>query len=57
MAKYFKDIGVSEEAIQNISNGEKKVVRKVHTILASEIKKEPTVFSIMFMGITSIRCP
>ena len=43
MAKYFKDIGVSEEAIQNISNGEKKVVRKVHTILASEIKKEPTV--------------
>ena len=43
MAKYFKDIGVSEKAIQNISNGGKKVVRKVHTIVASKTKKEPTV--------------
>lgn len=43
MAKFFKDIGVSEEAIQNISNGVKKVVNKVETIVTSEIKKEPTV--------------
>ena len=43
MAKFFKDIGVSEEAVQNISNGVKKVVNKVGTIVTSEIKKEPTV--------------
>lgn len=43
MAKFFKDIGVSEEAVQNISNGVKKVVNKVETIVTSEIKKEPTV--------------
>lgn len=43
MAKFFKDIGVSEEAIQNISNGVKKVGNKVETIVTSEIKKEPTV--------------
>ena len=43
MAKFFTDLGVSEEAIANISNGVKKVVKKVENVVTSEEKKEPTV--------------
>lgn len=43
MAKFFTDLGVSEEAIANISNGVKKVVKKVENVVSSEEKKEPTV--------------
>ena len=43
MAKFFTDLGVSEEAIANISNGVKKVVKKVENVVAPEEKKEPTV--------------
>ena len=43
MAKFFTDIGVSEEAIASFSNGVKKVVKKVENVVGSEEKKGPTV--------------
>lgn len=43
MAKFFTDLGVSGEAIANLSNGVKKVVKNVATVVGSEEKKGPTV--------------